>query len=97
MLLYVAVGGAGALYFQLGGDGGAKRRLFPAFMTLCGALFVVVVFGSWGGGAGPRPWFIIPFVALITFANIRLTTFCPQCGRMIQRSLTSSRATACPR
>ncbi|HET7458493.1 MAG TPA: energy transducer TonB [Gemmatimonadaceae bacterium] len=50
-------------------------------------------------GAAPSPSHLLAraFVALITFANIALTTFCPQCGRMIRRSLTSSRATACPR
>jgi hypothetical protein len=62
-----------------------KVKYFKYFVILGGILFSLASLGT----ANPLEicLFIIPFIALITFVNIKFTRFCKNCGSTIINSL----------
>lgn len=76
------MGVASAAFFYLNKDAPLKRKLFPPFAIGAGVLFLVIVWADLGGNG---IFFLVPFVGLITFLNIRMTKFCDTCGRTLTR------------
>ncbi len=57
-----------------------KRKYYPAFSVVTGALFLFIV--NLMGFFKHQFWIVIvPIVALITFMNIRGAKFCDNCGK----------------
>ena len=86
---------AGFLLFYVSNNAAFKRRYFPWFAGSTGLLFV--------GGAAAMGMpvvmlaIMLPFVALITYLNIRGTQFCEACGKTLLQQMPFSRAEFCSR
>ena len=85
----------GALVFQISKDVAFKRAWYPRYVIGTGVLFggVIVLM------SGPNAFSLLiglPMIALITYLNVRLTRFCPGCGRTIYPG-GFSRPRYCPR
>ena len=92
-VLWIALGVAGFYFFHVEKDAARKRLYFPRFMIGAGALFALVV-------ALLIPWpavlLFLPFVALITWMNIRMTRFCSACGKTIVNQQWWTKMRYCP-
>jgi len=83
---WFVLGVGGGLFFYLGKtDVALKRKWFPRYVWLVGALFVffsstlaVLSSGSFAG-LGILV-FVVPMVILISVLNVKLTKFCDECG-----------------
>ena len=72
-------------FFHFSKDVERKRRLMPVIAGGTGVLFLLfVVVGS---GQLKLVLFMGPFVALISYINIRNTTFCGACGKTVYNQL----------
>ncbi|MGD9636839.1 MAG: hypothetical protein AB7G28_16450 [Pirellulales bacterium] len=81
--VWLVLGISSAAFFYFNRNATLKRKVFPPFVIFVGVLFL-----TFAGLMGParEPFFlvvIIPFVALITFVNIRNTRFCDACGKTL--------------
>ena len=78
-LVWAALAVAGFLLFQVNRNAAFKRKYFPWFAALAGAVFLgfMIVIGVPIEGL----LFMAPFILLITYLNIRTTSFCDSCGR----------------
>src|SRR5947208_16732928 len=83
----------GFLLFYVSKNAAFKRRYSPWFAGLTGLLFIGIVTAT----AIPLAMLaiMIPFVALITYLNIRGTQFCGACGRTMIQQMPFSRADFC--
>jgi hypothetical protein len=79
MAFWGALGAVGAYLFYFKRDAEFKRKYFRWYVIFAGIIFLT--FPMLTG----FPWFMMvfacPFVALITYLNIRSTRFCDKCGR----------------
>lgn len=78
-VLWIALAVGGFLAFHLEKDVAQKRLYFPRYAIGTGALFALVIalMAPW-----PAALLFLPFIALISWLNIRMTRFCDGCGRM---------------
>jgi hypothetical protein len=81
--VWIVLGISSAAFFFLNRNAALKRKVFPPFVIFIGVLFL-----TFGGlmGFAREPFFfllMVPFVALITFVNIRNTRFCDTCGKTL--------------
>jgi hypothetical protein len=72
-----------------------KRRLWPPFMLLTGAVFGTAVWIIDVSGQARK--FMIPAVALITIANIFTVRFCGSCGKIAINKNPLTPARTCTR
>ena len=79
MATWIALGIAGFFLFHVNKNARFKKKCFPWFVAFVGVLFIAFVAGM--GAPLELLLFMVPFVALITFLNIRGTSFCDNCGR----------------
>jgi hypothetical protein len=74
-------------------DVALKKRIFPRMAIGAGAFFAAVI-------ALMAPWKAVllfaPFIALITWLNIRMTRFCGVCGKMLINHQWWSSMNFCP-
>jgi hypothetical protein len=92
-IFWIALGIAGSILFYFNKNVQFKKKYFRWYVILAGVLFTLFA----GMGA---PWqvvlfFILPAVSLITFLNIRNTTFCDNCGRTVFNNTWFSKAEYC--
>src|SRR3569832_601005 len=93
LVLWRALAAGGFLIFQLEKDAAKKRRYFPRFAAGAGALFALMI-----ALMAPLPAVLLflPFIALITWLNIRLTKFCGGCGKTIINQQWWTTMSYCP-
>src|SRR5258706_11219655 len=92
--LLVSLGSA--LYFWLGQDADSKRQFYPWVSALTGVLFLGFAYFA-VHAPGPIVAFMAAFMTLGSIFQVRRTTFCPRCARMIYRGAWLTRVTFCPR
>lgn len=59
-----------------------KKLWFDRLAILAGVLFVA--FSYWLTPVAGILYFLVPAVALVTFANLKISKFCPTCGAYYQ-------------
>ena len=93
--VWIVLGIASAAFFFLNHNAALKRKVFPPFVIFIGVLFLAFVILM--GFARDRFFFVVmvPFVALITFLNIRSTRFCDACGKTLVSQNPFSRRKFC--
>jgi len=90
---WIILGIASFCFFFLGKDVKRKRKWMPVAAIGTGILFMGFVVAITGQ---PKVvLFMAPFVALISFINIRNTRFCGSCGRTIYNHMWFSRISFC--
>jgi hypothetical protein len=89
------LGVVGLLLFYVSNNAAFIRRYFPWFTGLTGLVFVGIA-AAMGIPLGMLV-IVLPFVALITFLNIRGTQFCGVCGKTLVQPGPFSRARFCSR
>jgi hypothetical protein len=91
--VWIALAAGGFLFFTSNKDVALKKRWFPRLAFGAGALFALVVFlmAPW-----PAALLFAPFIALITWMNIRMTRFCDACGRILINHQWWSKMNFCP-
>ena len=82
---FIVLGVVGFFVFTFGKDVAFKKKWFPRSVILAGVLFVlfsntVMVIHSRSFSILAILIIEIPFVALISYLNIRATKFCDNCG-----------------
>jgi hypothetical protein len=92
---WALLGVAGFFLFYVSNNAAFKRRYFPWFASLTGLLFVGIAAAM--GIPVAMLAVLLPFVALITFLNIRGTQFCGVCGKTLLQQMPFSRAKFCSR
>ena len=85
---WIVLGIIAMFVFALGKNAPLKKKWFPRFIILVGILFVsftgtMMVIQSRSFGSLPFVAVMIPFVALISYLNLRCTKFCDNCGATI--------------
>src|SRR5262245_56925914 len=93
VIVWIILGAVGTGVFILTRDAAFKRKHFPWFAILMG-----VIFGSFLliVSRGEHVLFVLPFLALIVFLQIRTISFCDGCGRTIHPPNGFTRAAFCP-
>jgi hypothetical protein len=96
----VPLGIIGSILFYFNDDIQFKKKYFRWYVVLVGFLFLLLA------GVG-QPWqvilfFMLPSISLIIYLNIKYTTFCDHCGRIIYKNLMmsnpwSSKVIYCPK
>jgi hypothetical protein len=94
--VWIALALAGILLFYVNRNAAFKRTYFPWHAGLVGTLFLVFLVAlGW-------PWELAvvgaPFVAIVTYMNVRTTYFCDACGRTLIQPLglpRRARRTSC--
>ncbi len=94
-VFWIALGIGGALFFYTSKNAGLKRTVFPIY-SIFGSI-VFISFGWFIGGSNDSLFFIVPFVSLITFLNIRNTKFCDNCGKTIYNRAWFQSLKECPK
>ena len=92
-VFWIALAAGGFLFFVFNKDVALKKRVFPRLVIGAGAVFGLVIFI-----AAPSPVALLfaPFIALITWLNIRMTRFCAACGKMLINHQWWLRMAFCP-
>lgn len=67
--------------FFVGKNAALKRKYWPPFVIVTGALFIAFAYSM--GFGGSSLYVMVPAVALISFLNIRNTRFCDACGQTV--------------
>ena len=92
-VIWIALSLGGTLFFVFSKDLALKKALFPRLTIGAGVLFGLAV-------ATAAPWpaalLFAPFIALISWLNIRMTRFCDACGRMLINQMWWSKMAFCP-
>ena len=78
-VVWILLGISGSVLFYGRRDVAFKRKYFPWYVCLAGVLFLGFVAAM--GVPLPLLALMAPFVALITYMNLRGTHFCDACGR----------------
>jgi len=78
---WIVLGIISFIIFFFGKDAVLKRKLWTPFVILASVLFIG--FAMLMGFHGQEMFFMIPFVILITYLNIKCTKFCDSCGKTI--------------
>jgi hypothetical protein len=79
--IWIVLGLFSAAFFFLGKNAKLKRKVWPPFTIATAILFVGF---AWAMGFPSQVFlFMIPFVGLITFLNLRSVKFCDACGKTI--------------
>jgi hypothetical protein len=91
--VWILLGVSGFILFYVKRDAAFKHKYFPWYVCLAGALFLGFVAAS--GAPFTILAFMAPFIALITFLNLRGTQFCDACGRTIIQQMPFSRPEFC--
>ena len=95
MLIWGALGLGSFLFFHFNRNAALKRRIWPAFIILVGAIFGGFMYYS--GFRQPQAFYIFgPALIIISFLNIRTTRFCGSCGKTLYRQPIFSRIQFCP-
>lgn len=86
---------AGFVFFTFSRNARLKRRVWPFFNLLDGALLLAIAEGM----AMPKSWFygFIPIVTLIVFLTMRSRRFCDACGRTLRHQGILRPAAVCLR
>jgi hypothetical protein len=79
LICWVALGISSLVFYNVASLE-TKKRWHPAIMVLIGLLFLSFVALT---GNLASFLFVLPFVALVTFLNIRNIRFCPKCGKTL--------------
>jgi hypothetical protein len=94
VIIFVAVLMAGSLFFQLSRDAPLKRRLWPQWLLIVGAAFVV--FGWLIGGPLMAVGLLVGSVVFRRL-SMRHVQFCNRCGRTVNSvAFLNPAATHCP-
>jgi hypothetical protein len=94
-VFWMLLGLSGFLFFQFNKNTALKKKLFPVLTIVTGVIFGAYVLFVTGF---EFHWFQLIFfgmIALITFLNIRNTTFCDTCGKMIYNNTLFSKQEFC--
>jgi hypothetical protein len=91
--VWILLGIAGFWLFYVSRNVAFKRKYFPWYVGLAGVLFVS--FGAVMGLPFLAVAIMVPFVALITYMNLRATQFCGACGRTVIQQMPFSRSEFC--
>ena len=95
MLVWCLLGLTSFLFFHFNRNATLKRRVFPAFMIVVGAMFLGVVY-YFIGWQQPLVFVgAVPAVVVISYLNIRMTRFCESCGRTLYRQPLFSKPRFC--
>jgi len=74
-----------------------KRRVHRRLTIIAGVVFFLFVCASVAGGFPPHVLALaVPAIVLISWLNLRFTTFCDGCNRMISNQLWWRRVQFCP-
>ena len=92
-ILWILLGVAGFSLFYVSRNVAFKRKYFPWYVALVGALFLG--FAAAVGIPVPVLAVMTPVVALIAYLNLRATQFCSSCGRTIIQQMFFSRPEFC--
>jgi len=92
---WIALAAGGAVFFSLNRNAALKRRGFRIYITVVCVAFAGFVWYTMG--LNPVALFIMPFLGLIGYLNIRMTLFCDSCGRTVISGMWWSKADYCPR
>lgn len=91
---FIAVNAIGAVYFAIGRDAEAKALRYRWYLVFDG-VFLLAVISMILPPKSLLPVMMIPLVVVIIVYNLRTTTFCPRCARMVKRGLRGAVKT-CP-
>jgi hypothetical protein len=94
IVVWIAIGLAGALFFWRSRDTALKRRVYPVF--LIGSALVFLAFIFFGTRIGSGGLIAIPIVVLGVAMNLRQVRFCDACGRMVRGSNPLAPPKFCP-
>lgn len=91
--VWAALAVGGVWFFALNKDAARKRLYFPRFAIGAGVLFGLVI-----AVMAPLPAILlfVPFIAFITWLNLRMTRFCDGCGRTLINQAWWARMNFCP-
>jgi len=93
--LWFLVSIGSAAFFRYNRNAALKRRVWPAFLVVASLVFVGIV---WFVGRRVEVLaFVVPAVALLTLANLRMVRFCGACGDTVRSASPWRRAVYCPR
>jgi hypothetical protein len=81
--------------FYIRNDYNFKAKFYPFFVVFFSVLFVAFAFLM--GASINVMLVIVPFAALFAWLNIRKTTICKHCAKMIFNYDVNSRMKVCPR
>lgn len=91
---FILVNAIGAVYFAIGRDAEAKGLRYRWYLVFDG-VFLLAVVSMILPPKSLLPVMMIPLVVVIIVYNLRTTTFCPRCARMVKRGLRGT-VTTCP-
>jgi hypothetical protein len=81
IVVWAGLGIASSAFFYLSKNASLKRKIWPPASIAASVLFLAFV---WTRGIPASEFiFVVPFVALITFINLRVMKFCDACGRTV--------------
>lgn len=95
-MMFVIWGGLGVIsyiVFVRRGNAQLKRKLFPLFMIVTGATFLLLALAV--GMPENQLKFAAPGVLLVTLLNIFTTRFCDSCGAVLRREKRSENCSTC--
>lgn len=92
---WVALALASYLFFRGNANVERKKRFMPAVTIGTGIVFLGFVFAM--SGQLREVLFGAPFVALISYINIRNTKFCDSCGETVHNIMWFSKIEFCAR
>ncbi len=86
----------GFVLFHVNKSAQFKRKYYPIFSVVTGALFLFIV--NLMGSVSHQFWIVfVPIVSLITFMNIRGAKFCDNCGKSNFAQSFKDRKIECPK
>jgi len=94
LIAFILVNVTGSLYFWFGRDAEAKSLRYRWYLVFDG-LFLLAVLTMLLPPRSLLPVMMIPVVVVVIVYNLRTTTFCPRCARMVKRGFRASGE--CPR
>ena len=93
LVVWVALAAGGFMFFAFNKDVARKRLYFPRYVIGAGVLFgLIIAFMA----PLPATLLFLPFIALISWLNIRMTRFCGGCGRLLINQQWWVRMKFCP-
>ena len=92
-VVWILFGAAGALLFYVSKNVKFKKKYFPWFVMLAGAMALCLALGM--GFSVGMLFFMLPFVALVAILNIKLTKFCENCGSTIMNQMWATNFESC--